>query len=142
MRLRPPLAALGAALLLAGCAGQDRPPPRPLAVAQLERFPDLPLPTGWRPLPDEDQLAVSIGGGTARRLLLSLEAPPARSDLQPPDVLRQLAPRLRELGWQRADPGPATATAQRWLKGGEELTLRAERRGGLVVLHWRLVPAG
>jgi hypothetical protein len=134
-----------AVLLLAAC-GPDRPPaPRPMAAPWMQTgdFPDVPLPLGWQPAPDEDQLAVAIGGGGARRLRVVLLSPANREDLQPDQVMAgQVAGRLVDHGWVRSDsPARSDDLRQHWRKGSEALSVSAERSGGQVILSYRLLPA-
>ncbi|MCS6971341.1 MAG: hypothetical protein RMM29_02985 [Planctomycetota bacterium] len=135
-------APIAAVLLLAACAGDERSDYGRARVSglRLERFPDVPIPAGWRPLPEEEALAIAIAGGAARRLLLTVQAP--QPDLQPPEAMRAIAARLVDAGWQPADERHDPARLrQRWRKGQEELLVEAERRGGAVIVRWRLLPA-
>jgi hypothetical protein len=139
-------ALVGVALLAAGC-GDDRPlppkPPRPVAVRP-DAIPDIPLPSGWLPVPDEDHIAFAIGGGTVRRLDLRIQAPPSRDDLEPEEAIaRHVAGVLPDTGWQRekgqSEPKSRDRT-QAWRKGAERLVVTTERDGGLAVLRYVLEP--
>lgn len=137
------LAALVAALLLAACGSSRGDPPRParLAGLRLDQFPDLPLPPQWQRVPGEDQLAIAIGGGTERRLRLVLQAPPARTDVDPGTAMsRYVAGELPDAGWTREGEGRPGDLRQVWRKGGETLMVEAGRSGGVAVITWRLVP--
>lgn len=133
------LAALGL-LLLGGCLDSRGDPPPSVRVLGLrwDQFPDIPFPPGWKPIPGEERVAMAIAGGSVRRLRLALQAPPARTDLQPDQAIRrEVAAILPEYGWVR-DGGRDDAPVQRWRKGDEVLTVRAEREDGLAVLRYSL----
>jgi hypothetical protein len=145
LRPRAALAAtLAAALVpfvLAGCAGgRGDPPPAVRTVGvRWEQFPDIPFPSGWRPLPGSEPLAIAIGGGAARRLDVSWQAPPARTELEPADAIaRYAAAELPATGWTRVGDGQPRDLQQTWRRGDETLQVTAEREDGLAVLRWRL----
>jgi hypothetical protein len=132
--------------LLAGSACSSGPrgdaPPAPRPVGQRwEHFPDIPMPAGWKPLAGEDHLAIAIANGAARRLSVALQAPAARSELQPPEALtRYVGSVLGDTGWTRIGDGRLSDVEQRWSKAGETLEVSAKRIDGLVVIRWRLAP--
>lgn len=125
----------------AGCGSDRDAPARPVRVPglRLEQFPDIPFPPSWRPLPGEDRIAIAIGGGSARRLLVAMQAPAARTDLEPDAAIsRYVAAVLPGTGWTRSGEGRPGDLAQVWTRGGETLEVDADREGGLPVLHYRL----
>ena len=136
------LALFAIAVLLSACAGGGRgdapAPPRPLGL-RWEQFPDIPMPSGWRPLTGTDHVAIAIANGTVRRLSVALQAPAARADLQPPEAMtRYVGGPLTDSGWTRVGEGRLSDTDQRWSKGAEKLHVEAKRIDGLVVIRWRL----
>jgi hypothetical protein len=144
---RAALAALLAAAIgclpLAGCFNDrgDPPPPVRKVGLRLDQFPDIGFPGGWRPLAGEDHLAIAIASGTVRRLQFAMQAPPARSDLQPDDAMkRYVAGVLPEDGWVRTNGDQPGDTTQLWAKNGEILEVRATREDSLAVLRYRLLP--
>lgn len=137
------LAALAAAavLALAGCGDDRGDPPRPARIPGLrwEQFPDIRFPPGWKPIPGEDAVAMAIGAGAVRRLSVSLQAPPARTDLDPDKAMsRYVAAELPDGGWVRSGTGKPGDLAQTWTRGAETLEVKAAREGGLPVLRYRL----
>lgn len=137
-------AAAAAVLILVACAGcgNDRDTPqRPVRVTGLrwDQFTDIPFPPSWMPLPDEDRVAVAIGGGSARRLVVALQAPATRGDLQPNQAIsRYVAAALPDSGWVRSGEGRSGDLSQVWTKNGEILEISADREGSLAVLRYRL----
>ena len=129
---------------LSGCSGGSRgdapqAPRRPGVRA--DQFFDVPMPAMWRPVIDEEQIAIAIAGGSVRRLQLSVQAPPAQQDLQPDQAIaRHVSGVLPEEGWTRVEttgrPGDLT---QHWTKNGETLEVRATREDSLAVLRYRLM---
>lgn len=129
-------------VLLSACAGSGRgdapAPPRPLGL-RWEQFPDIPMPSGWLPLAGDDHIAIAIANGTVRRLSVALQAPPARTELQPPEAMtRYVGGPLTDAGWIRVGEGRLSDTDQHWRKGVEKLHVEAKRLDGLVVIRWKL----
>lgn len=137
-------AGAAAGLLLvaaAGCSNDRDAPARPVRLPGLhwDQFPDIPFPPAWRPLPGEDRLAIAIGGGSVRRLVVALQAPAARTELEPDQAIsRYAAAQLPGYGWVRQGEGKPGDLVQEWTRGGETLVVAAEREDGLAVLRYRL----
>lgn len=135
-------AIIACVMLLSGCSSDARgdapAPPRPLGL-RWEQFPDIPMPAGWAPLRGDDHVAIAIANGSVRRLAVALQAPAARSELQPPEAMtRYVGGPLSDAGWTRIGDGRLSDTDQRWSKGTETLHVQAKRMDGLVVIRWRL----
>lgn len=132
--------AVAAVLVLAACSESERttPPPPPSAAAfSPEQFPDIPLPRGYVFSPDQDQLAVTLAGGTVRRFEVMLEQR-ENAEPQPPDsLLREMQRDLTALGWVAA---PGSSTLLEWSKGQERLVLETGRTGGRTTIRLRLRP--
>ncbi len=132
------LALLACSACSSGPRGAAPPAPRPVGQ-RLEQFPDIPMPAGWKPLPDADHLAIAIANGAVRRLSVAMQAPAARADLQPPEAMtRYVGSVLGDTGWTRIGDGRLSDVSQRWSKAGEILEVTAKRIDGLVVIRWRL----
>jgi len=137
--------ALAAACALGGYGCSDERDALPKTIRPIglryDQFPDLAFPAGWRPLEGENHVAVAIAGGAARRLDLALQAPPARTDLEPGDAMaRMVVAILPDSGWVRQGDGKAPDTEQTWKRADETLLVTAERIGGVAVIRWQLVP--
>ncbi len=144
-RLFSSAASIALALLaLSACSSDPRgdAPPAPRQPGlRLDQFPDIPTPAGWKPLLGEDHVAIAIANGAVRRLALALQAPAARSELQPPEAMtRYVGAPLSDSGWTRVGDGRLSDIKQHWHKGNESLTVTAERVDGLVVIRWKLEP--
>jgi len=132
------LALLAVAACSSGPRGDAPAAPRMVGL-RLDEFPDIPTPPGWRPLPGEDHVAITIANGAVRRLSLAMQAPAARSDLQPDDAMtRYVGGPLTELGWTRVGDGRLSDPKQTWKKGPETLTVTIERIDSLAVIRWNL----
>ena len=143
-------AAALAAILLAGCGGDDRPgqvSPTPRAYRP-EHFPDIPLPPGYLLAPGHDQLAVAMAGGVVRRFDVWMVSKPKQADImRPAELLAWYDERLPGLGWTPAQAKSGEHRYRRtWPEGaGEELTIAAagSMSGPTVEFHlapWAAVP--
>lgn len=132
---------LAVLLVLSGCGDDERtvvPPPSASAAFTPEQFPDIPLPRGYVFSPEQDQLAVSLAGGTVRRFEVTMEqrenAEPQAAD----SLLREMQRDLTALGWLLA---PNREDLLEWWKGQERLVLETGRTGGRTTIRLRLRPA-
>jgi hypothetical protein len=126
-------------LCLAGCG---EAPPRPTLVHRPtafypEQFPDIPLPLGFAFMTDEDQLAVSLAGGTVRRYEVSMEQRAGQVERPIPDVLHELEGELAYRGWVRVR---ADAASQDWVKGNERLLITTGRNDTRTIIRYHLRP--
>jgi hypothetical protein len=137
---------LAAALLslgVAGCTQSSRPtaseqraryhPP----ALDIDEFPDVPVLLvlgGYEFDPNDDQLAISLAGGTVRRLELSLVRRAKEQDDPPAAALQRFDVELAGLGWTATAPG-------QWLKGAERLIIETGRSGRLTTVRVHLRPA-
>ena len=126
--------------LLAGCGAPEArlAPPPPSAAFFPSQFPDIPLPLGYVPSPDHDQLALALAGGTVRRFEVVLEQRETAAPQAVGELLERCRRDLSEQGWQLLAADPA---AQRWIKGREVLSLEAGRTGARTTISFRLRPA-
>ncbi len=136
------MSVLAAVLALGGCGGEERAP----SPSQLyhppafhpEHFPDIPLfpVAGYQLIPGEDQLAVSLAGGSVRRFEVSMiERQGARPD-PGSAVLARYDSELPPLGWERM----GELARGHWRKGPEDLFIEAGRSGGLTTIRFHLRP--
>ena len=133
-------AALTAVVFLVGCGeAETRPTPQRPVGFQPERFPDIALPRGgYMYSPGEEQLAVSLAGGTVRRFEVAMERREGIADQTPAELLAQLKRDLEQRGWTLAS---ASDERQAWRKGGEELVLETGRADSRTIIRYRLRPA-
>jgi hypothetical protein len=143
MRALPMVAMLASLTLTAGCtqpdtrASQSRSHYHPPAC-NTEDFPDIPVLlvlSGYEFDPDQDQLAISLAGGTVRRFEISLVRRAREQQDDPPSaVLQRLDTELSGLGW-------IAETAGTWHEAGERLIIEAGRSGRLTTVRFHLRPA-
>ncbi len=133
--------AMAALLVMPACSDSERaaaPPPAAASSFSPEQFPDIPIPRGYVFSPDQDQLAVSLAGGTVRRFEVTLEQRQT-AEPQPADsLLREMQRELTALGWLLA---PNREDLLEWWKGQERLVLETGRTGGRTTIRLRLRPA-
>lgn len=127
---------LGLALLwcLAACSdGSRAKPAHPATAYQPEVFADVPLPPGFQPMPEVDQVAWVVAGGHLRILDTTLGLSVSSSPLAEPKALIEwFQVRLSGLGWTRVD---GHGDRPLWSKGQERLELRTGREDSRPIMR-------
>lgn len=135
------IVSLAVLAMLIGCGEPERiapPPQQAMGAFSPEQFADIPLPRGYVFSPDQDQLAVTLAGGTVRRFDVAMEQ---RESAEPQTVTSLLGEMQRDLtasGWLLA---PNRTDLLEWWKGQERLVLETGRTGGRTTIRLRLRPA-
>lgn len=135
------VASLAVLLALSACGDDERvavPPPSASAAFTPEQFTDIPLPRGYVFSPEQDQLAVSLAGGTVRRFEVALEQRENAEPQAAESLLREMQRDLTAAGWSQA---PNREDLLEWRKGQERLVLETGRTGGRTTIRLRLRPA-
>jgi hypothetical protein len=105
---------------------------RPWAY-RLDQFPDIPLPAGFIPDPQQPQLAVAFAGGALRRCEIALLSRDGVRQQEPEMLLLRLDADLQRLGWVPAGQGA-------WTKANERLLIETGRDGDRTSIRVRLRP--
>ena len=129
-----------AVLMLAGCNDDRRTPALATAPAAFtpNQFSDIPLPRGYVFSPGEDQLAVTVAGGTVRRFEVAMEQRESAKSQSPTELLNEMERDLTMNGWVSA---PGHSDKLQWHKGQERLVLETGRTDGRTTIRLRLRPA-
>ncbi len=141
MTLRQVVIAVATLVMLAGCGEAERatpPPQQSMGAFSPEQFADIPLPRGYVFSPDQDQLAVTLAGGTVRRFDVALEQRETSEPQLATSLLSEMQRDLTALGWLLA---PNRTDLLEWWKGQERLVLETGRTGTRTTIRLRLRPA-
>ena len=131
-------------LLLVSCNEEPRTPISATAPAAFtpEQFSDIPLPRGYVFSPGQDQLAVTVAGGTVRRFEVAMEQRESAKSQSPAELLSQMERDLTIHGWV---PASDRSDKLQWHKGQERLVLETGRTNGRTTIRLRLrsaIPTG
>ena len=126
--------------LLVSCNDEPRTPVSATAPAAFtsEQFSDIPLPRGYVFSPGQDQLAVTVAGGTVRRFEVAMEQRESAKSQSPAELLCEMERDLTIHGWV---PDTDRSDKLQWHKGQERLVLETGRTDGHTTIRLRLRPA-
>ena len=100
-----------------------------------EQFSDIPLPRGYVFSPGQDQLAVTLAGGTVRRFEVVMEQRESAKQQSTVELLDEMERELTSRGWVAA---PNHSDKLQWHKGQERLVLETGRTDGRTTIRLRL----
>lgn len=141
MTLGDVIISLAVVVMLVGCGEAERttpPPQQSMGAFSPEQFSDIPLPRGYVFSPDQDQLAVTLAGGTVRRFEVAMEQRESAEPQLAINLLNEMQRDLTALGWLLA---PNRTDLMEWWKGQERLVLETGRTGTRTTIRLRLRPA-
>jgi hypothetical protein len=126
-----------AVFLLMSCSEEPRaiPPAAGPTAFSPEQFSDIPLPRGYAFSPGEDQLTVTLAGGTVRRFEVVMEQRESAKQQSAVELLDEMERDLTSRGWITA---PNHSDKLQWHKGQERLVLETGRTNGRTTIRLRL----